>query len=89
MCFCVSQELIAEQQVQLVQYENAAGQCVSELQKAQLQVQSLQTKITEREAKNKVQTTVLRSAKLLRCCSVIIKGVIAVISLTGSYKAVS
>ncbi|XP_060773421.1 myomegalin isoform X2 [Neoarius graeffei] len=47
------QKLIAEQQVQLVQYENAAGQCVTELQKAQLQVQSLQTKIRENEAKNK------------------------------------
>ncbi|XP_060722828.1 myomegalin isoform X3 [Tachysurus vachellii] len=47
------EKLIAEQQVQLVQYENAAGQCVTELQKAQLQVQSLQTKIRESEANNK------------------------------------
>uniref|UniRef100_A0A672HK87 Uncharacterized protein n=1 Tax=Salarias fasciatus TaxID=181472 RepID=A0A672HK87_SALFA len=34
------------------QYECAAGQCVSELQKAQLQVQSLQVKIHESEANN-------------------------------------
>ncbi|KAK3542637.1 hypothetical protein QTP86_031335 [Hemibagrus guttatus] len=47
------EKLIAEQQVQLVQYETAAGQCVTELQKAQLQVQSLQTKIRESEANNK------------------------------------
>ncbi|KAG7316780.1 hypothetical protein KOW79_020321 [Hemibagrus wyckioides] len=47
------EKLIAEQQVQLVQYENAAGQCVTELQKAQLQVQSLQTKIRESEANTK------------------------------------
>uniref|UniRef100_A0A8C6PV93 CDK5 regulatory subunit-associated protein 2/Myomegalin coiled coil domain-containing protein n=1 Tax=Nothobranchius furzeri TaxID=105023 RepID=A0A8C6PV93_NOTFU len=37
---------------QLNQYECAAGQCVSELQKAQLQVQSLQAKIQESEANN-------------------------------------
>lgn len=36
------------------QYECAAGQCVSELQKAQLQVQSLQAKIQESEANNMV-----------------------------------
>ncbi|XP_058611173.1 myomegalin isoform X8 [Onychostoma macrolepis] len=47
------QRLIEEQQCQLVEYENAAGQCVSELQKAQQQVQSLQTKIRESEASNK------------------------------------
>uniref|UniRef100_A0A8B9JY24 Short myomegalin-like EB1 binding protein N-terminal domain-containing protein n=1 Tax=Astyanax mexicanus TaxID=7994 RepID=A0A8B9JY24_ASTMX len=46
-------KLIGEQQAQLVQYENAAGQCVNELQKAQLQVQSLQTKIKESEVSNK------------------------------------
>uniref|UniRef100_A0A3Q4B846 Short myomegalin-like EB1 binding protein N-terminal domain-containing protein n=1 Tax=Mola mola TaxID=94237 RepID=A0A3Q4B846_MOLML len=34
------------------QYECAAGQCLSELQKAQLQVQSLQAKIQEGEANN-------------------------------------
>lgn len=54
---CVSvcvQSLIEEQQTQLNQYECAAGQCVSELQKAQLQVQSLQAKIHESEANNKV-----------------------------------
>ncbi|KAI5619970.1 myomegalin isoform X2, partial [Silurus asotus] len=47
------EKLIAEQQVQLVQYENAAGQCVTELQKAQGQVQSLQAKIRASDASNK------------------------------------
>ncbi|KAG9338423.1 hypothetical protein JZ751_025827, partial [Albula glossodonta] len=47
------QNLIEEQQTQLNQYECAAGQCVSELQKAQLQVQSLQAKIQESEDNNK------------------------------------
>ncbi|MGH0148359.1 UNVERIFIED_CONTAM: hypothetical protein FKN15_047524 [Acipenser sinensis] len=51
--FC-SQNLIEEQQSQLNQYECAAGQCVSELQKAQLQVQTLQTKIQETEAANEM-----------------------------------
>ncbi|XP_043989804.1 myomegalin-like isoform X4 [Gambusia affinis] len=46
------QSLVEEQQSQLNQYECAAGQCVSELQKAQLQVQSLQAKIQESEANN-------------------------------------
>ncbi|XP_032388029.1 myomegalin isoform X4 [Etheostoma spectabile] len=46
------QSLVEEQQSQLDQYECAAGQCVSELQKAQLQVQSLQAKIHQSEAKN-------------------------------------
>ncbi|KAM4605288.1 myomegalin-like [Polymixia lowei] len=46
------QSLVEEQQSQLNQYECAAGQCVSELQKAQLQVQSLQAKIHESEANN-------------------------------------
>uniref|UniRef100_A0AAR2LB20 Short myomegalin-like EB1 binding protein N-terminal domain-containing protein n=1 Tax=Pygocentrus nattereri TaxID=42514 RepID=A0AAR2LB20_PYGNA len=49
----VQKKLIGEQQAQLVQYESAAGECVSELQKAQLQVQSLQTKIRESEVSNK------------------------------------
>jgi len=49
------QSLVEEQQSQLNQYECAAGQCVSELQKAQLQVQSLQAKIHEGEANNTVQ----------------------------------
>ncbi|XP_072525154.1 myomegalin-like isoform X4 [Salminus brasiliensis] len=44
--------LIEEQQSQLNQYESAAGQCVSELQKAQLQVQSLQNKIQDSETSN-------------------------------------
>ncbi|XP_077470808.1 myomegalin [Stigmatopora argus] len=46
------QNLVEEQQSQLNQYECAAGQCVSELQKAQLQVQSLQAKIHETDSKN-------------------------------------
>ncbi|KAM9428764.1 myomegalin-like isoform 2-T2 [Salvelinus alpinus] len=46
------QTLIEEQQSQLNQYECAAGQCVSELQKAQLQVQSLQAKSQESEVNN-------------------------------------
>ncbi|KAK5613901.1 hypothetical protein CRENBAI_014666 [Crenichthys baileyi] len=46
------QSLVEEQQTQLNQYECAASQCVSELQKAQLQVQSLQAKIQESEANN-------------------------------------
>lgn len=46
------QSLVEEQQSQLNQYECAAGQCVSELQKAQLQVQSLQAKIQESETNN-------------------------------------
>uniref|UniRef100_A0A9J8ATV0 Si:ch211-242b18.1 n=1 Tax=Cyprinus carpio carpio TaxID=630221 RepID=A0A9J8ATV0_CYPCA len=49
----LQKRLIEEQQCQLGEYENAAGQCVSELQKAQQQVQSLQTKIRESEASNK------------------------------------
>ncbi|XP_073673283.1 myomegalin isoform X2 [Garra rufa] len=49
----LQKKLIEEQQCQLVDYENAAGQCVSELQKAQQQVQSLQTKIHESETSNK------------------------------------
>ncbi|XP_057208420.1 myomegalin isoform X4 [Triplophysa rosa] len=44
--------LIEEQQSRLVQYEKAAGQCVSELQKAQQQVQSLQAKIRESDTNN-------------------------------------
>uniref|UniRef100_A0A3B3RRY6 Myomegalin-like n=1 Tax=Paramormyrops kingsleyae TaxID=1676925 RepID=A0A3B3RRY6_9TELE len=47
------QSLIEEQQTQLNQYECAAGQCVSELQKAQLQVQSLQARIHKSEVGNK------------------------------------
>uniref|UniRef100_A0A8C7QL40 Centrosomin N-terminal motif 1 domain-containing protein n=1 Tax=Oncorhynchus mykiss TaxID=8022 RepID=A0A8C7QL40_ONCMY len=46
------QTLIEEQQSQLNQYECAAGQCVSELHKAQQQVQSLQAKSQESEANN-------------------------------------
>lgn len=53
-CFSLLQSLIEEQQSQLNQYESAAGQCVSELQKAQLQVQSLQNKIQESETSNTV-----------------------------------
>nr|XP_020464733.1 myomegalin-like [Monopterus albus] len=50
--FCFQQQLIGEQQGQLSQYESAAGQCVSELQKAQDQVCSLQAKIRESETRN-------------------------------------
>lgn len=53
-CFPLLQSLIEEQQSQLNQYESAAGQCVSELHKAQLQVQSLQNKIHDSETSNKV-----------------------------------
>ncbi|XP_051984520.1 myomegalin-like [Xyrauchen texanus] len=52
MCVCVFQSLVEEQQSQLQQYECAAAQCVSELQKAQLQVQTLQNKIHKSEASN-------------------------------------
>lgn len=58
VCFFL-QSLIEEQQSQLNQYESAAGQCVSELQKAQLQVQSLQNKIEESETSNKVPSAKL------------------------------
>ncbi|XP_017351066.1 myomegalin isoform X3 [Ictalurus punctatus] len=55
--FCLKKvekkSLIEEQQSQLNQYESAAGQCVSELHKAQLQVQSLQNKIHDSETSNK------------------------------------
>ncbi|XP_058620782.1 myomegalin isoform X3 [Onychostoma macrolepis] len=47
-----AQSLIEEQQ--LHQYEHAAGQCVNELQQAQLQLESLQNKIHESETSNKV-----------------------------------
>nr|XP_046209308.1 myomegalin-like isoform X4 [Oncorhynchus gorbuscha] len=46
------QKLLDEQQGQLRQYETAASQCVTELQKAQLQVHSLQDKIRESEDRN-------------------------------------
>lgn len=58
---CVFQSLMEEQQSQLNQYECAAGQCVGELQKAQLQVQSLQMKIHESEDANKVQDLLLHT----------------------------
>ncbi|XP_061095849.1 myomegalin isoform X2 [Conger conger] len=51
--FRFRQNLIEEQQTQLNQYECAAGQCVNELQKAQLQVQSSQVKIQESETNNR------------------------------------
>ncbi|XP_071202429.1 myomegalin isoform X5 [Salvelinus alpinus] len=50
--FRFQQRLLDEQQGKLSQYESAAGHCVSELQKAQLQVHSLQAKISESEARN-------------------------------------
>ncbi|XP_037131629.1 myomegalin isoform X7 [Syngnathus acus] len=46
------QNLVEEQQSQLNQYECAAGQCVSELQKAQMQVESLQARIHESDSNN-------------------------------------
>ncbi|XP_028328312.1 myomegalin isoform X5 [Gouania willdenowi] len=46
------QSLVEERQSQLSQYECVAGQCVSELHKAQLQVQSLQAKVDESETNN-------------------------------------
>uniref|UniRef100_A0A1A7XLT9 Phosphodiesterase 4D interacting protein n=1 Tax=Iconisemion striatum TaxID=60296 RepID=A0A1A7XLT9_9TELE len=61
------QSLVEEQQSQLNQYECAAGQCVSELQKAQLQVQSLQAKIQESEANNmKLQEKLTEMERELR-----------------------
>ncbi|XP_010870810.4 myomegalin isoform X3 [Esox lucius] len=50
--FRFQQKLLDEQQNQLSQYESAAGQCVTKLQKAQLQVHTLQAKIRESEAMN-------------------------------------
>ncbi|TKS75200.1 Myomegalin Cardiomyopathy-associated protein 2 [Collichthys lucidus] len=50
--FRFQQRLIDEQQGQLSQYESAAGQCVGELQRAQDQVHSLQSKIRESETRN-------------------------------------
>ncbi|XP_045061369.1 myomegalin isoform X2 [Coregonus clupeaformis] len=50
--FRFQQKLLDEQQGQLSQYESAAGHCVGELLKAQLQVHSLQAKIRESEARN-------------------------------------
>ncbi|XP_023662239.2 myomegalin-like isoform X3 [Paramormyrops kingsleyae] len=46
------QTLIDQQQTQLNQYQRAASQCVDELQRVQLQGQSLQAKIQESEATN-------------------------------------
>ncbi|TNM97762.1 hypothetical protein fugu_014008 [Takifugu bimaculatus] len=61
------QSLVEEQQSQLNQYECAAGQCVNELQKAQLQVQSLQAKIQESEANNmKLQEKLTEMERELR-----------------------
>ncbi|XP_016298437.1 myomegalin-like [Sinocyclocheilus anshuiensis] len=53
--FCLRslpKSLIEEQQ--LHQYEHAAGQCVNELQQAQLQLESLQNQIHESETSNQV-----------------------------------
>ncbi|XP_072919341.1 myomegalin isoform X6 [Hemitrygon akajei] len=49
-----TQNLIEEQQQQLNQYESAAGQCVAELQKAQVQICGLQDRIQESESANKM-----------------------------------
>ncbi|XP_055498083.1 LOW QUALITY PROTEIN: myomegalin [Leucoraja erinacea] len=48
------QNLIGEQQQQLNQYESAAGQCVDELRKAQVQVHGLQERIQDLESANKM-----------------------------------
>uniref|UniRef100_A0A4W5RHN8 Si:ch211-242b18.1 n=1 Tax=Hucho hucho TaxID=62062 RepID=A0A4W5RHN8_9TELE len=50
--FRFQQRLLDEQQGQLCQYETATSQCVTELQKTQLQVHSLQAKIRESETRN-------------------------------------
>uniref|UniRef100_UPI00398F31B9 myomegalin isoform X3 n=1 Tax=Pristiophorus japonicus TaxID=55135 RepID=UPI00398F31B9 len=55
-----TQNLIEEQQQQLNQYESAAGQCVTELQKAQVQVHGLQDRIQETESANKMLQENLR-----------------------------
>ncbi|XP_064416006.1 myomegalin isoform X2 [Latimeria chalumnae] len=55
-----TQNLIEEQQNQLNQYECAAGQCVTELQKAEQQVHSLQGRIQETEMANKTLQEKLR-----------------------------
>ncbi|XP_041064490.1 myomegalin isoform X4 [Carcharodon carcharias] len=55
-----TQNLIEEQQQQLNQYESAAGQCVTELQKAQVQVHGLQGRIQETESANKMLQENLR-----------------------------
>ncbi|XP_060686314.1 myomegalin isoform X3 [Hemiscyllium ocellatum] len=55
-----TQNLIEEQQQQLNQYESAAGQCVTELQKAQAQVHGLQSRIQETESANKMLQENLR-----------------------------
>lgn len=49
-----TQNLIGEQQQQLNQYESAAGQCVDELRKAQVQVHGLQERIQDLESANKM-----------------------------------
>ncbi|XP_038650476.1 myomegalin isoform X6 [Scyliorhinus canicula] len=55
-----TQTLIEEQQQQLNQYESAAGQCVTELQKAQVQVHGLQGRIQETDSANKMLQENLR-----------------------------
>ncbi|XP_078074489.1 myomegalin isoform X2 [Mustelus asterias] len=55
-----TQNLIEEQQQQLNQYESAAGQCVTELQKAQVQVHGLQGRIQETESANEMLQENLR-----------------------------
>ncbi|XP_061694336.1 myomegalin-like isoform X2 [Syngnathoides biaculeatus] len=61
------QNLVEEQQSQLNQYECAAGQCVTELQKAQMQVQSLQAKIHESDSNNmKLQEKLTEMERELR-----------------------
>jgi len=44
-----------EEQTQTLQFDHSAGQCVAQLQNAQMQVEALQTQIHHSETSNKVQ----------------------------------
>uniref|UniRef100_A0A3Q2E7M4 Si:ch211-242b18.1 n=2 Tax=Cyprinodon variegatus TaxID=28743 RepID=A0A3Q2E7M4_CYPVA len=66
--FRFQQRLIDEQQGRLSRYEDAAGQCVGELQQAQNKVRSLQVKIKESETRNqKLQERLAEMELQLRC----------------------
>ncbi|CAM4585776.1 unnamed protein product [Leuciscus chuanchicus] len=47
------QTLMEEQQTQTLQFDHSAGQCVAQLQNAQMQVEALQTQIHHSETSNK------------------------------------
>ncbi|XP_056099603.1 myomegalin-like isoform X3 [Rhinichthys klamathensis goyatoka] len=54
--FCfrrLPQTLMEEQQTQTLQFDHSAGQCVAQLQNAQMQVEALQTQIHHSETSNK------------------------------------